>query len=60
MGNAATGFKANSIMSAFSYPLNFSNNARQMVNRRSNSQLIGWLAPTAHPAHGGTDERPAS
>jgi hypothetical protein len=31
-----------------------------MVNRRSNPQLIGWLAPTAHPAHGGTDERPAS
>jgi hypothetical protein len=31
-----------------------------MVNRRSNPQLFGWLAPTAHPAHGGTDERPAS
>lgn len=32
----------------------------KMVIRRSNSQLNGWLAPTAHPAHGGTVERPAS
>lgn len=32
----------------------------KMVKRRSNSQLNGWLAPTAHPAHGGTVERPAS
>jgi hypothetical protein len=35
-------------------------NTNAMVIRRSNPQLIGWLAPTAHPAHGGTDERPAS
>jgi hypothetical protein len=60
MGTAASGFRAKSNMSALSTSLKFSKNATSMVNRRSNLQLIGWLAPTAHPAHGGTDERPAS
>ena len=60
MDTAAIGQKANLIHSAFSSSLCVSNEAIPMVNRRSNPQLIGWLAPTAHPAHGGTDERPAS
>jgi hypothetical protein len=30
-----------------------------LVNRRTNLKPFGWLAPTARPAHGGTEGRPA-
>ena len=53
---AATGLNAKINLAAFLV----ASEVPKMVKRRSNSQLNGWLAPTAHPAHGGTVERPAS